>query len=74
MLWAELMQAVHRSSFQSSRRKPEETIILSNPPTSENLEDNLYRAGLGNKPDVPDPLQDTARNIINKYEQSAACK
>jgi len=66
VLWAELMQAVHRSSFTSSRRKPEETIILSNPPTSENLEDNLYRAGLGNKPDVPDPLQDTARNIINK--------
>ena len=63
------MQAVHQghqSSFVSSKKKAEEQIILDNPPTQNCLESRLFNAGLGNKPDLPDILQDTARNIVNK--------
>ncbi|CBY36174.1 unnamed protein product [Oikopleura dioica] len=79
VLWAELMQAVHRSSqpapltlrrendFNSSRRveKSELRIDLNTPPT-DNFESKLFNAGLGSKIEVPDPIQDQARCLINR--------
>ena len=71
VLWAELMQAVHphHVSMVPPKKKDDITgltvIILNNPP-SEGFEGKLFDAGLGNKPIVPEVLQDTARNIVNK--------
>jgi hypothetical protein len=42
------------------------TVIILNNPPSEGFEGKLFDAGLGNKPIVPEVLQDTARNIVNK--------
>ena len=72
VLWAELMQAVHphHVSMVPPKKKDDITgltvIILNNPP-SEGFEGKLFDAGLGNKPIVPEVLQDTARNIVNKW-------
>lgn len=77
VLWAELMQAVHRSSQTAPRnlkfddklrRKEKEKeirIILNNPPT-DNFESKLFNAGLGKKIEVPDPIQDQARCLISR--------
>ena len=73
------MQAVHRSTqpaplslmlendFNPSRRveKTELRIDLNTPPT-DNFESKLFNAGLGRKIEVPDPIQDQARCLINR--------
>ena len=67
ILWAELVKAVNQQPQKSWSYSQQEKIILDNPPSSNFLETKLFGAGLGNKPDLPDVLQDTARSIVNKY-------
>ena len=68
VLWAELITTVHNPGAAPSmiRRKDDITIPLNNPP-SDGFEGKLYEAGLGNKPVVPEVLQDAARTIVYRY-------
>ena len=43
-----------------------EAIILQKPLSSADLESRLFQQGLGNKPELSEAIQDTARNIVNK--------
>ena len=45
-------------------KKKEDIILILNNPPSDGFESKLYEAGLGNKPTVPEVLQDAARTIV----------
>ena len=64
VLWAELMATVHPGSVSTMIKRKEDIKIFLNQPPSEGFEGKLYEAGLGNKPTVPEVLQDHARTIV----------
>ena len=66
VLWSELMNAADRNISARYRDPTNEIIALDHPLSSADLESKLFTAGLGNKPELSEAIQDTARNIVNK--------
>ena len=68
VLWSELMNAVDRNLSSVTMKPARDIITLETPLSSNDLESKLFICGLGNKPELSEAVQDTARNIVNKYE------
>ena len=74
MLWSELMNAVDRNLPSVTMKPARDVLTLETPLSSNDLESKLFICGLGNKPELSEAVQDTARNIVNKYEFRAFLK
>lgn len=65
VLWSELMNAVDRN-VSVTMKPARDVLTLETPLSSNDLESKLFSCGLGNKPELSEAVQDTARNIVNK--------
>lgn len=55
------------SMMNNTKTRKDDIILHLNNPPSDGFEGKLYEAGLGNKPVVPEVLQDAARTIVYRY-------